>query len=293
MAKEKGSNLLVTVYITTYNRREFLERAINSVLNQTHTNLELIAADDGSTDGSQEYLQALQNNGVLTAVPNTTGACRGACLCRNKAIKLAKGEFITGLDDDDYFEPWRVAKFIERWQTLTREKVTFSALFDSVVEHRKDGKVDCYDAPLVPYKELRKGNFVGNQVFSTAARFREVNGFDEKMPALQDWDTWVRLAKAKGDIININSLSYIQIQDHGGTRITDKPAPKIRFAFERLMGKLAPLSKKEKVRLLYTMYGYHQMNNKLSEIVTLFFGGEFRRIAQIIKRTLLKKNSKH
>ena len=94
--------MLVTVYITTYNRREFLERAINSVLNQTHTNLELIVADDGSSDGSQQYLQELQNKGVLTAVLNTTGTSKGACYGRNKAINLAKGEFITGLDDDDY-----------------------------------------------------------------------------------------------------------------------------------------------------------------------------------------------
>ncbi|MFW8592240.1 glycosyltransferase [Glaciecola sp. 2405UD65-10] len=280
--------MLVTVYITTYNRREFLERAINSVLNQTHTNLELIVADDGSTDGSQQYLQELQNNGVLTAVLNTTGASRGACFGRNKAIELAKGEFITGLDDDDYFEPWRVAKFIERWQALTHEQVTFSALFDSVVEHRKDGKVACYDTPVVSYQTLRTGNFVGNQVFSTTARFREVNGFDEKMPALQDWDTWLRLSDKFGDMVNINTCSYIQIQDHGGTRITDKPVEKIRYAFERIMGKLAPLTFKEKSRLLFIMYGYHQMNIKFNEVVYLILGGHVRRLAQAVKRALLR-----
>jgi hypothetical protein len=109
------------------------------------------------------------------------------------------------------------------------------------------------------------------------------------MPALQDWETWLRLSKANGDILNVNSRSYIQIQDHGGARITGKPAQKIRFAFERLIDKLEPISFTEETSLLYTMYGYQQMNNKFSELVKLFLGGHFRRLAQIVKRTLLKQ----
>jgi len=282
--------LLVTVYITTYNRREFLERAINSVLNQTYKQIEIIVADDGSSDGSQEYLESLEKAGVLSAILNKTGKSKGACFGRNKAIEQAKGKFITGLDDDDYFETWRLAEFVEHWQLYTQQNRVFSALFDSVVEHRKDGKVACYDTPVVQYQILRTGNFVGNQVFTLTENLRAIEGFDILMPALQDWDTWLRLSEKFGDILNINSLSYIQIQDHGGTRITDKPASKIRFAFERLMNKLHPLTKAEEGRLLYTMYGYHQMNNKPSELMKILYSGYFRRIAQVIKRTIKNVN---
>lgn len=280
--------MLVTVYITSYNRREFLKRAIDSVLSQNYEYIEIIVADDGSVDGSQEYLIELEQLGVVTAILNTSGESRGACFGRNKAISLAKGKFITGLDDDDYFEPWRIAKFIERWQVYDAQNRAFSALFDSVVEHRKVGKVDCYDTPVVQYQKLRTSNLVGNQVFTLTDNLRDISGFDEQMPALQDWDTWLRLSQSKGDILNINSRSYIQIQDHGGVRITDKPAHKIRFAFERLMTKLQPLSLKEEIQLLYTMYGYQQINNKFSELCKLIVGGHLRRVAQVAKRTLQK-----
>ncbi|MDP5131534.1 MAG: hypothetical protein NWQ54_11665, partial [Paraglaciecola sp.] len=61
-----------------------------------------------------------------------------------------------------------------------------------------------------------------------------------------------------------------------------------RFAFERLMSKLAPLSKKERACLIYTMYGYEQMNNKKNELIILLLNGYFRRVAQIINRTYFK-----
>jgi len=278
--------VLVTVYITTYNRQALLKRAIESVMTQTYEKIEIIVADDGSTDGTHDYLRELQDQGVLTALLNTPGESKGACYGRNKAINLAKGTFITGLDDDDYFEPWRIATFVSSWQGNGTE--TFSALFDSVVEHRKYGRVDCYNTPLVKHEDLRTANLIGNQVFTLTANLREIGGFDELMPALQDWDTWLRLSKAKGNIININSRSYIQFHDHGSTRISEKPAAKIRFAFERLKDKLAPLSFLEDAYITYTMYSYGQIDTKFAELVKMFFGGHFRRLAQIAKRTLLK-----
>ncbi|AGQ01523.1 glycosyltransferase [Alteromonas mediterranea] len=281
--------MLVTVYITTYNRRKLLERAINSVLNQTHSPIELIVADDGSTDGSQEYLTEMHEQGILTAILNTTGKSKGACYGRNRAISMAKGEFISGLDDDDYFEPWRIETFIKKWQEYTVNINVFSALFDSVVEHRKSGPVACYDTGVATYQKLRKGNVVGNQVFTKTSYLKAVGGFDEQMPALQDWDTWLRLSNQYGDILNVNTRSYIQIQNHEGERITGKPADKIRFAFNRLMNKLQPLTRSEESHLLATMYsGYPQIDIRISELFKIFMGGHFRKVAQVVKRTLLK-----
>ena len=277
------------MYITTYNRRKLLERAINSVLNQTHSPIELIVADDGSTDGSQEYLTEMHEQGILTAILNTTGKSKGACYGRNRAISMAKGEFISGLDDDDYFEPWRIETFIKKWQEYTVNINVFSALFDSVVEHRKSGPVACYDTGVATYQKLRKGNVVGNQVFTKTSYLKAVGGFDEQMPALQDWDTWLRLYNKDGDILNVNTRSYIQIQNHEGERITGKPADKIRFAFNRLMNKLQPLTRSEESHLLATMYsGYPQIDIRISELFKIFMGGHFRKVAQVVKRTLLK-----
>lgn len=280
--------MAVTVYITTFNRLSLLKRAISSVQQQTYQNIEIIVADDGSEDGTQEYLIEMQQQALIKAILNQSGASKGACYGRNKAIEMANGEFITGLDDDDYFEPWRVEKFIENWKAKTKAGDEFAALFDSVVEHRKYGKVNCYDTPIVDYQALRIANLIGNQIFTLTNRLRVIDGFDELMPALQDWDTWLRVAKTHGGICNINSRSYVQIHDHGSGRISEKPAAKIRFAFERLMSKLSPLSSKERAALLNTMYGYNQLDNKFNELLTMFAYGYFRRIAQIINRTYFK-----
>ena len=126
--------MLVSVYITTYNRRELVERAINSVMAQNYSHIEIIVADDGSTDGTQDYLASLQSDGIVTALFNSSGESKGACYGRNRAIAIAQGEYITGLDDDDYFEPWRIESFINKWNEYTDDKKVFSALFDSVVE---------------------------------------------------------------------------------------------------------------------------------------------------------------
>ena len=93
--------MLVTIYIPTKNRLKLLNRAIESVKKQTYKDIEIIVVDDGSTDGTTEYLAQEINSGTLKAIFNKKSL--GACAARNKAIEMATGDFITGLDDDDYF----------------------------------------------------------------------------------------------------------------------------------------------------------------------------------------------
>ncbi len=280
--------MLVTVYITTFNRIDLLKRAIESVLTQTYNEIELIVADDGSTDGSHEFLLEQQRSGILTAVLNT-GSSKGACFGRNRAIELAKGEFITGLDDDDYFEPHRINAFISKWKELEASNVNFAGLFDSVIEIRDDGKHKYNETKVVSYADLRKKNSVGNQVFSKLAFYKSIGGFDEEMPALQDWDTWLRLTKQEGRLINIIQYSYIMDQVHGGERISEKKAQRIRDAFERLGNKLNPVSTKEKISHLESKYSYGQMNISIVELFVLLCHFRLRKVAQVIKRKAFKK----
>lgn len=116
------SNELVSVYIPTRNRSELLERAIDSVLDQSQDDLEIIVGDDASTDRTPEllarYARAHKN---IVFLRNDKPA--SACNSRNKAISAARGTFITGLDDDDEFLPDQVPRFVEhsrpRWTCLS------------------------------------------------------------------------------------------------------------------------------------------------------------------------------
>ena len=95
MSDKKGP--LVSVVITNYNYAQYVGEAIESVLNQTYKNLEIIVIDDGSTDDSLDEIDVYQSKIRIVAREN-----RGVVYTRNEGMSLAKGEFICFLDADDY-----------------------------------------------------------------------------------------------------------------------------------------------------------------------------------------------
>ncbi len=101
----------VSVILTVYNRAKYLGRCIDSLLNQTFTNWELIAIDDGSTDNSFEilntYRTAYQNIKVLQHQNMKLP------LSRNKGIKISSGKYITFLDSDDEYEKDHLQKRVD------------------------------------------------------------------------------------------------------------------------------------------------------------------------------------
>ena len=92
----------VSIYIPTKNRVKLLQRALSSVLCQNYYNIEILIVDDGSTDGTREYLYDLQNKYSCVKV-FFNELSSGACYSRNLAIKLSTGDFVTGLDDVDFY----------------------------------------------------------------------------------------------------------------------------------------------------------------------------------------------
>ena len=277
----------VSVYITTYNRLELLKRAVASVKNQSYQTIEIIVADDGSTDGTKEYLKEMQEQGLLLSTINETGKSKGACYGRNKALSLATGDFITGLDDDDYFENWRIDSFVQYWFKLEQEKTKdIAGLFDGVLEVRENGNFAHNNSEYVDYNMLKSLNYIGNQVFTKTEYLLKIGGFDEKMPALQDWDTWIRLAKEYGIFENIKKNSYIIVQNHGMARISEKKANSIRVAFKRLNMKHKPNSLKEKASRIEAMCNYSQVKINKNELVILLMASKFKVIFRLFKSGL-------
>ena len=103
---------LVSVVLPTYNRKAQLGDTIKSVLEQTHKNWELIIVDDGSTDGTDEYINEwLEKDARIQyhLLPKNVGASAA----RNVAISLAKGAFITFIDSDDCYLPTKIERQLE------------------------------------------------------------------------------------------------------------------------------------------------------------------------------------
>ncbi|RNF84357.1 FkbM family methyltransferase [Montanilutibacter psychrotolerans] len=103
------ANTLVSVIMTTFNTEQYVREAVESILTQTHANLELLVVDDCSTDRTREIVQE-----IAAVDPRVRLLCfgsnRGTYWCKNHGITQARGAAITFMDSDDVSEPERVAK---------------------------------------------------------------------------------------------------------------------------------------------------------------------------------------
>lgn len=93
-------NVLISVIIPVYNTAEFLERSVGSVLENTYRNLEVICVNDGSTDNSLEVLRRIAAEDDRVRIIDTTNG--GVSSARNHGMKVAKGEWISFVDSDDW-----------------------------------------------------------------------------------------------------------------------------------------------------------------------------------------------
>ena len=103
-------NPKVSIIIPTYNSQAYIAQALESVLNQTYTNFEIILVDDASTDSTLEVVRSFRDE-RLKIISNKQN--RGVSYGRNCGIKAAKGNWIALLDSDDWYAPQRLEKLIE------------------------------------------------------------------------------------------------------------------------------------------------------------------------------------
>ena len=217
------STPLISIYLPTHNRLTNLKRAVASVQAQQYTHWQLIIINDGSKDGTKQYLEKLQATNTKISVIHNDSA-KGACAARNAAIDIAEGEFITGLDDDDEFTPDRLSYFLSGWSD------EYSSLCTPVTI--------CKDKQQTPHPffigelnldDLLVINKVGNQLFCKTKDLREIGGFDETFKAWQDYDTWVRFFKQHGKGLKLARPTYLQYEEQNESSITRSPNRLIGF----------------------------------------------------------------
>ena len=107
-----NSPILVSIIINNYNYERFLAEAIDSALNQTYQNLEVIVVDDGSTDNSRQIIKGYGDR--IISILQANGKQAAAF---NSGFARSKGDIIIFLDSDDYLFPQAVAEIIAIWQS--------------------------------------------------------------------------------------------------------------------------------------------------------------------------------
>lgn len=190
----KSKAPLVSVIIPTHNRAELIGRAIRSVLDQTHRNIELIVVDDSSKDDTERIVSGIDDSRV-TYVRSDEHI--GAAAARNMGIDIARGTFIAFQDDDDEWLPDKLAKQVDCFNSgppnLGLVYTGIIAIQDGI-EHEvtKNSRGMIYESQLKEDQILNTATWL---VRSKCFNDSRVGRFDEALPARQDYDMSLRLSR--------------------------------------------------------------------------------------------------
>ena len=182
----------VSIITPTYNRAGFVGSAIEHILAQSFQDWELIVVDDGSTDATPEVVEAYRRRDPR--IRSVRQANAGLPAARNAGLRVARGEYVAFLDDDDRFLPEK----LERQLPLLRQRPELGFVYGPVWM-QYEGET-CVRKQVPEQLEDKYANlFERNlaQVCSVLARrsaIEAVGGFNERQPRCADYDLWLRLA---------------------------------------------------------------------------------------------------
>ncbi len=184
----------VTVVIPTYNRKEYLLEAINSVLCQNYVNYEIVIVDDGSDDDTKGAVDSIISDKIIYIYQEN----RGRSAARNRGIIEAQGEYIAFLDSDDLFLPTKLYCQVEALDKNPNIGLVYSrALVMDDGGHIKKrewkGNASGYIYPDMLF--IKESFITTPTVMVRASVFHEVGFFDETMDICEDLDLWRRIAR--------------------------------------------------------------------------------------------------
>lgn len=238
------NKLFFSIIIPTFNRKNFLNIAINSVLQQTFKDFELIIIDDGSSDGTAKFTQKINDSRISYVWQHH----KGVSSARNKGITESHGEIITFLDSDDRFRMHKLEtmyKFIKRfphYKIYHTEEIWYKngALLSHKSHHTKP-------EGFVFTEALRQCCISMSTVGIRKDIFKKVGLFDENLVACEDYDFWLRVT-SQYPVKLIPEILTIKEGGHLGQQSKKYPAmDRFRiYAIDKLLksGHLKPKQRK-------------------------------------------------
>lgn len=237
----------VTAVITTHKREPVVvERALKSVLAQTHPDMEVIVVDDSPAEFPQREAVARMVEGYrdrnVTYIPHEK--CQGACVARNTGLSHATGSFIAFLDDDDEWKPEKIALQLAAFTDDDIALVYCGHEELNEVTGKRTEIPHTFQKGRI-YESLIHWNYIGSTSFPLmrTAVVKEVSGFDPLMQSSQDYDLWLRISQRYG--ISYVKEPLVVYHIHAGDQISKNFKRKIS-GMERINEKNAEYLKKNK-----------------------------------------------
>ena len=212
---------MITVIIPNYNSATFLREAIDSALIQQGVELEVIVVDDGSTDESRQVIESYRDSIEVIFQKN-----QGACAARNAGLKIASGEWVKFLDADD----WLMTDSLQHeFQMAERHRQADPAMivFGDAVENRAGQQSPWLGHSVAAGQTLCLIDLVNMTMLTTLPlhstdALRAVGGFDETIPAGEDFDLSLRLHLWGARFVYEPGPSFVYRQHDEGARVSTK-----------------------------------------------------------------------
>lgn len=217
-------NPLVSVIIPAYNHEMYIEEAIQSVINQTYKNIELIVINDGSTDGTGSIITNFIEKNNNFNIEYLSKPNEGICRTLNKGLELAKGKYVALLASDDMCMPDRIEKQLQLMEENANIGLVFSDHFFMRFNQITQLKATDYKPNIRKcfinniqnvnmYEKLLTENIIpALTVFVRKECFDKVGGFDNNLWA-EDYDMWLRISKEYPIAFIDEPLAYYRIHD--------------------------------------------------------------------------------
>ncbi len=189
---------LVSVILRTRNRPDFLRESLNSAIEQTMTEREVLVINDGGEDVS-EIIRHLDIDGIVRYFPNEKSI--GRCAAANLGLKEARGKYISYLDDDDLYYPDHLEKLVQALEGSDYRVAYSDAYCGSQRLNEKTGKYEVYDRRVLlsydfdPIRLFSECFIHLCTIMHEKACTDRLGGFDESLPVLEDLDLFFRLSQ--------------------------------------------------------------------------------------------------
>ena len=235
-------NPRVSIGIPSYNHEKYISQTIDSILNQTFQDFEIIITDDGSSDNTVDVIKSFSDNRIKLFVFEKN---QGACKALNNCIINSKGEYFANISSDDVWEPDKLEKQVK----FLDENPLIPAVFTKVKIIDENGKPfknkNHFYSDIFEQKNrsrsswLNKFFYQGNCVCHPSLLIKKdvydkIGLYNELMANIPDFDMWVRLCLKYDFHILDEKLTKFRVRDDEYNVSGDKISTHIRVRFEML-----------------------------------------------------------
>jgi glycosyltransferase involved in cell wall biosynthesis len=270
---------LVSIVVPSYNHGRFIGKMIDSVMNQSFTNWELIIIDNHSSDNTDLVLNEYSDNRIRVVKINNYGI---VAISRNKGIKEAKGLWIAFLDSDDGWHPNKLENCLahsENADLVYHDMQLYKADIDKILD--KDLKSRKLVSPIIKDLLIRGNTLINSSVFVRKELLDHVSGLNEDkgMITAEDYHLWLKIAKRTNRFVYVpEQMGFYAIHGQGlSQRDTSSQLRKAVSEFLPMLNKKEQKQVESFIRYskIRTMVNTGKIETYINDFFYCFWNGTF------------------